>query len=386
LPILQQIFLDPKIKYFINRTNKFGHQGKFFDIYKSLYWIKRTKINDTILNLKQMVGKLKEDFNNNDQQDANEYLNFVLESLHEELNLHSTKRYIEEKDDIFNHNTDEEMGNISWANNLKRNVSFIDSIFLFQLKSNLRCRKCNTRKFNFETNYIFDLPLSLCKMVTVEIYLYRLPFIYKLYFDKINKNFENYINKDENRNINKIKNLWNYYTNVLTNEEKKQHVINLHFCFDLEREKKMADITKILRGIKILELEPENMIECYNNEKIIEYKVDQLTDFITYSKEKDTLIYPNSAIDKYVNIQDKIILNIYEVLNSKGMNKLFEEKNKNKELNLYTYLLKKNFNSSNIDEFRELLKDSNYCLGKEENNNKGDSKNEIDTSNENKRK
>ena len=67
------------------------------------------------------------------------------------------------------------MENISWANNLKRNTSIIDSIFMFQLKSNLKCRACQTKKFNFESNYIFDLPLSLCKMVTVDIHLYRLP-------------------------------------------------------------------------------------------------------------------------------------------------------------------------------------------------------------------
>lgn len=29
LPILQQIFLDPKIDFFVNKENKFGHQGKF---------------------------------------------------------------------------------------------------------------------------------------------------------------------------------------------------------------------------------------------------------------------------------------------------------------------------------------------------------------------
>ena len=380
LPILQQIFLDPKINTFINKDNKFGHQGKFFEIYKSLYWIKYSKVGEVIPKLKALVGKLKEDFNNNLQQDANEYLNFVLESLHEELNLHSTKRYIEEKDDIYKHNTDEEMGNISWSNNLRRNASFIDSIFMFQLKSNLTCRKCKTKKFNFETNYIFDLPLSLCKMVTVEIHLYRLPFRYKLYYDKINKDFDNYLKKDENKNISLYQNLWNYYTNVLTFEEKNNHFIELHFSFDLEREKKMIDITKILRGIKPLELEPENITETYNDDKITEYKLDQLTDFITYSREKNCIIYPYSEIDKYVNMEDKIILNVYEVLNSNGMKKLFEEENNKLEINTYSYLYKKTL-SSNIDDYMQVLKDTNFISkDKESENIKKDLK---DTNNEN---
>ena len=365
LPILQQIFLDWRIDYFVNKTNKFGHKGKFFEKYKSLYWIKPSKVGDTVQSLKSIVGKIKEDFNNNEQQDANEYLNFVIEKLHEELNLHSTKRYIEEKDDIFHHNTDEQLGKISWANNLKRNASFIDSIFMFQFKSNLKCRKCNTIKVNFETNYIFDLPLSLCKMVTVEVNLYRLPFRYKLYYNRINEKFDKYINLEENKNIGIVQNLWNYYTNILTIEEKKEHYIKLHFSFDLEREKNMMDITKILRGIKPLELEPENLEETINNEKIIEYKVNNLTDLITYSYEKNVIISPNSSIDKFVNINDNIILNIYEVLNSNGMKILFEEENKNidniinNNLTLYSYLIKKGTNI-NLDEFKINIKHSNY--------------------------
>ena len=373
LPILQQIFLDPKIVYFINKNNKFGHQGKFFEIYKSLYWIKPSKIGDTVKSLKQMVGKLKEDFNNNEQQDANEYLNFVIENLHEEINLHSTKIYIEEKDDIYNHNTDEELGNISWANNLKRNTSFIDSIFMFQLKSNLKCKKCNTIKVKFETNYMFDLPLSLCKMVSVEVNLYRLPFRYKFYFNKINEKFDEYIKKDENKNLNIVKNLWNYYTNVLTTEEKKEHCIKLHFNFDLEREKKMWDITKILRGIKPLLLEPENFVETLNDEEIIEYKVEQLTDLITYSQEKNRIIYPDASIDKYVNRDDKIFLNIYEVLNTNGMRILFEEEKK-KEINnlkLYSYLIKKSTNIQ-LDKLCGLLENTNYYFNKKNNNDAND--------------
>ena len=382
LPILQQIFLDPKIIYFINKENKFGHQGKFFEIYKSLYWIKPSKIGKAIVDLKKIVGKLKEDFNNNEQQDANEYLNFVLESLHEELNLHATKKYIENDDDIFHHNKPDDLGNIYWANNLKRNTSFIDSIFMFQLKSNLKCRKCKNIKYNFETNYVFDLPLSLCRMVTVQINLYRLPFIYKLYFDKINKDFEDYIKKDENKNKNILNNLWNYYTNELTNEQKKQHVIKLNFSFDLEREKKMIDITKILRGIKILELEPENIVEVYNDEKLTEYKVEHLTDFITYSKEKNKIIHPYSDIDKFVNIEDKIILNVYEILNSNGMKLLFKEENNkdNNIIDLYSFFFKANtvFNKNILKE--SLQNSKSYYFSKS--NNKSDNNKTNDGSSE----
>ena len=385
MPILQQIFLDPRIDYFINKTNKFGHQGKFFEKYKSLYWIKPSKVGDVVQSLKSLVGKLKEDFNNYDQQDANEYLNFVIENLHEELNLHSEKIYIEEKDDILHHNTDEELGNISWANNLRRNASFIDSIFMFQFKSDLKCRRCNTKKINFETNYIFDLPLSLCKMVNVEVYLYRLPFRYKLYYNKINEKFDKYIQEKENKKLSIVKNLWNYYTNVLTIEEKKEHYIQLHFSFDLERDKNMSDITKILRGIKPLELEPEKIIESLNNEKVKEYKIEHYTDLITYSNEKNRIIRPNSSIDKYVNINDNIKLNIYEVLNTNGMRLLFEEENKNNNivnnnLILYSYFIKKGTNI-NLDELKDQISDTNYYkVQNKENKNEENNENIIDTS------
>ena len=162
--------------------------------------------------------------------------------------MHSSKKYIEEKDDIFNHNTTDEMGDISWSNNLKRNASFINSIFTYQLKTNLECNKCKKIKYNFEINDILPLPLSYCKIVTVEVFLYRLPFIYKVYFDKINQNFQNYLEKDENKNKSYTQNLWNYYSNVLTSEEKQQHVIELHFCFDFERNKKNARYNKNTKG------------------------------------------------------------------------------------------------------------------------------------------
>jgi len=91
---------------------------------------------------------------------------FLKEAKFEEINL---KREMEFRNIlneriktwIYNYNDVDELGNISWANNLRRNVSFIDSIFMFQLKSNLTCRKCGNKKVNFESSYIFNLPLFI---------------------------------------------------------------------------------------------------------------------------------------------------------------------------------------------------------------------------------
>ena len=312
LPILQKLFLDNRIKYFINKENTFGHQGKLFDNFKSLYWIKKSEINNTAKNLKELIGIINVTYCGSNQQDANEYLNFLLDHLHEELNMHSIKKYKEEKDDFFNHNTKDEIGDISWSNYLKNNISFIDSIFKFQLNSKFKCKKCNKCRYNFDVNFVIDLPLPLplplplshCKMVTVEIFLYRLPFIYKVYFDKINENFQDYLEKDENKNKSITQILWNYYSNVLTSEEKQQHVIELHFSFDFERNKKILDIIKILRGIIILNLEPENITENYINENLTEIKFEQpiKPDFVIELDNGDLIIACNND-DKIYNYE-----------------------------------------------------------------------------------
>ncbi len=44
---------------------------------------------------KTVVGKIKEQFKGDEQQDSNEYLNFLIDGLHEETNLRKFKPYIE---------------------------------------------------------------------------------------------------------------------------------------------------------------------------------------------------------------------------------------------------------------------------------------------------
>ena len=341
LPIMQHLFSIKDLKYMINKENKFGYKGKLVSAFMPLYELYPYQIDDNVRNLKSIVGKSNETFNNTQQQDANEYLNFILEGLHEELNIKSSKVYIVDNDDNYKFNTEDELGDLAWANHQRRNTSFIDSIFLFQLKSNLTCQVCKTRKVNFESSYVFNLPLSLCKLVTVHINLFRLPFKYKVYYAKINEEFKKYKESEENKDKNIKDILLDYYSMKLNFEQKKEHAVYLSFEFDYEREKSIGDIVKLLRNIPLLELEREETSINSENEEIKEYKIMHDTELITYFTNSNKIIKNDVIIDKFVDINDKIQLNIYEVLNTNGFNKINKEYIQNQNYNLLSYKFNK---------------------------------------------
>ena len=392
LPIMQKLFSEKNIKYIINKENKFGFKGKLVSSFIPLYELYNYQISDYVKNLKSLVGKLKETFNNREQQDAHEYLNFILEGLHEELNLKSSKIYIEDNDDNYKYNTEEELGKIAWANNLRRNASFIDSIFMFQLKSNLTCKKCRNKKFNFESSYVFDLPLSLCKMVTVHINLFRLPFKYKIYYDQINQKFKEYKEKKENENKNITEILCDFYSNELNFEQKKEQAVYVSFEFDFEREKCIADLIKLIKNISLLELENNENNE--NNEINIDKEIDlkkvkikNFTELIAYTSDNKKIIKNEVIIDKYVDMNDRVLFNIFEVLNTNGFCMVNEKYLNNYEHNLFSYQFNKKSISS-LDDFKNKIQTSNYFNKKtevsnepKENNSQQDINTTTDSSN-----
>ena len=356
LPIMQKLFSEKNIKYMINKENKFGFKGKLVSSFIPLYELYNYQISDYVKNLKSLVGKLKETFNNREQQDAHEYLNFILEGLHEELNLKSSKIYIEDNDDNYKYNNEEELGKIAWANNLRRNVSFIDSIFMFQLKSNLTCKKCKNKKFNFESSYVFDLPLSLCKMVTVHINLFRLPFKYKIYYDQINQKLKRYKEKKENENKNITEILCDFYSNELNFEQKKEQAVYVSFEFDFEREKCIKDLIKLIKNISLLELENNENNEI-NTDKEIDMKkikIKNFTELIAYTSDNKKIIKNEVIIDKYVDMNDRVQFNIYEVLNTNGFCLINKNYLNNLEHNLLSYQFNKKGISS-LKDFKEKI-------------------------------
>ena len=203
------------------------------------------------------------------------------------------------------------------------------------------------------------MPLSLCKLVTIHINLYRLPFKYKIYYDKINKKFKAFKDNEENKNKKITDILCDYYSMKLNFEEKKNQAVYLSLEFDYEREKSIGDLIKLLRKIPLLELEPENFEPSIAEQEFQENKIRHLTELIAYFSDKDKIINNNMIIDKFVDINDKMQLNIYEVLNTNGFLMIQNNYIQKKVYNLFTYQFNKKCISS-INEFTEKIKNSTY--------------------------
>lgn len=122
---------------------------------------------------KIILGKCNAQFISNDQQDSQEYLSFLIDALHEELNLRNEKPFInnpnsKDRDPIT-------LGLECWSNALQRDWSFIFFLFYGQMRSVLNCLECKTESTTFEL--FSNTPLSLPEPTqqTICIILYRLP-------------------------------------------------------------------------------------------------------------------------------------------------------------------------------------------------------------------
>ena len=104
------------------------------------------------------------------QHDAQEFLGWLLDSIHEDLNRVKVKPYVEYPDD-------EEASLLSstglaeryWECHLLRNQSVIVDLFHGLLRSNLSCHECKSRKTKFEPFTNLELPLPLDQQLYVSV-------------------------------------------------------------------------------------------------------------------------------------------------------------------------------------------------------------------------
>ena len=149
---------------YINKKNVLGTRGLLTLGYINLL----LKINNTTNNkfltpdiFRLILGLCSKQFEGNQQEDAHEFLNYLLDMLHEDINRVINKPEINQNENskIKKNISDEKKSIIDWNNFLKRNQSVLIDLFYGQYKSSVICPICNFKSVNFNSFLGLELPL-----------------------------------------------------------------------------------------------------------------------------------------------------------------------------------------------------------------------------------
>ena len=161
--LLTNYFLFDYYIPFINKTNKIGSKGKIVEAYAELIknlWYGQKKFIEPY-RLKNECGMVRNIFAGYNQQDSQEFISFLLDELHEDLNKVINKPYIEKNDNLqFNSEKDE--FNYNYNNFLARNQSIIVDLFYGMFKSTLICpnQECNNISKSFDPYSIISISIN----------------------------------------------------------------------------------------------------------------------------------------------------------------------------------------------------------------------------------
>ena len=157
---LTYYFLSGEYKKDINKENKLGMGGKLALSWGNLlqqYWVEKTRVGNPA-EFKKTLGNKVAMFRGFGQQDSNEFMNFFIDYLNEDLNATTQKPYIE-LESKKESETDEECSKRFWESNLKRNDSIITDLFCGQYKSTIVCPECGNINITFDPFNTLTLPL-----------------------------------------------------------------------------------------------------------------------------------------------------------------------------------------------------------------------------------
>lgn len=176
MPSVADYFVSKKYELEINHSNVLGMNGEvatqFGKLLKQI-WNDNPSTWGLIapLAFKNTCSKHNEQFVGFRQQDAQEFLAFLLDGLHEDLNRILQKPIPPEIET--EGRTDSDIAAEALKNYLSRNQSIITDLFVGQFRSVTCCNSCNNKSTKFEPFRYVNLPLPIgrIKMLMIPVYL-----------------------------------------------------------------------------------------------------------------------------------------------------------------------------------------------------------------------
>ena len=310
---LTKYFLKELFKKVINngKANFFGTKGELSIQYYNLInelWNSYNNNQDYInpIKFKNIFCNKEKSFDNQDQQDAHEFLIALLNTLHQDLN-----RVINKKTIIFEEKkakeTDEEASNRWWEDYKKHDDSIIVDLFQGQYKSTIKCSSCHKNSIIFDKFWTLGLPIPL-KKIQLQIKFFTNNYNYINLNIKVDDKtlikdiiFKAMISLDKNKYINLAKkmdsknDLYNY--NITEVPEKALY--NNIQIFELNKEHKIINIFSPNYDNII------NKTDKYKKIKEIPFDNMKYIDLINKSSNSEFVLYEkdlNSNMDNYIDI------------------------------------------------------------------------------------
>ncbi|XP_067302511.1 ubiquitin carboxyl-terminal hydrolase 19 isoform X3 [Pseudorasbora parva] len=172
---LRDYFHDRAFESEINCNNPLGTGGRLaigFAVLLRALW-KGTHHAFQPSKLKAIVASKASQFTGYAQHDAQEFMAFLLDGLHEDLNRIQDKPYTETVDS--DGRQDEVVAEEAWQRHKMRNDSFIVDLFQGQYKSKLVCPVCSKVSITFDPFLYLPVPLPQKQKVLTVFYFAKEP-------------------------------------------------------------------------------------------------------------------------------------------------------------------------------------------------------------------
>lgn len=176
---LARYFISGVFRQHLNRQNKCGTGGVLTESFAELLRVMWSQSYNFVspMTFRDALIRFAPRFAGTDQQDSQEFLLFLLDGLHEDLNS-AAGRHISDatslEDELkFEKLPDWQANALSWEKYLKKNSSIIVSLFQGQYRSRLTCLSCKQTSTTYNVFMSLSLPIPAKKLRISSVTLYQ---------------------------------------------------------------------------------------------------------------------------------------------------------------------------------------------------------------------